>query len=267
MTSQIPHEKYKNLLKNLSKYRKLAIAFSGGIDSTLLAYAAKQEKIKVILITVTSPLFSHHDEQLAKQIAQQMHLPHILIHQTIEKNVIDNTTRRCYHCKHEEATSWINEAQQRGYPTIADGANYDDLQDPHRPGIQACSKLGIHHPLADAKITKTDIRIIARQQGITTWNQPANACLASRIQYGEKITTEKLKQIEQAEDLLRNYSPMIRVRLHHHVTRIEVPIEYLHTIITNRTTILPQLKAIGLTYITLDLEGYRSGSMHEGHQK
>ena len=102
------------------------------------------------------------------------------------------------------------------------------------------------------------------QQGIPTWNQPANACLASRVQYGEKITIPKLKQIEQAEDILRHYSPTIRVRLHHNITRIEVPIEYLQTIIKNRTKIISQLKTIGLTYITLDLEGHRSGSMHEG---
>lgn len=264
MTPQIPHEKYKILLNNLSKYPKLAIAFSGGIDSTLLAHVAKQAKINVLLITVASPLFSKYDEQLSKKIAKKLHLPHIIINQTLEKKVIENTTNRCYYCKHEEATTWIKEAHKRGYPTVVDGANYDDLKDPYRPGIRACSKLGIYHPLADVKITKADIRTIARQQGIPTWNQPANACLASRVQYGEKITIPKLKQIEQAEDILRYYSPTIRVRLHHNITRIEVPIEYLQTIIKNRTKIISQLKTIGLTYITLDLEGHRSGSMHEG---
>ena len=267
MTQKTIQHKYNTLLKNLKKYPNLAIAFSGGIDSTLLAYAAKQAKIDTLLITVTSPMFSQHEKNLTKTIAKQMNIPHILTHQSLEKNVINNDTMRCYHCKHEEATTWLQEAHKKGYSTIADGANYDDLKDSHRPGIKACSKLGIQHPLAQAKITKKDIRTIAQQHGLPTWNLPANACLASRIQYGERITTQKLQQIEQAEDYLRTYSPTIRVRLHNTIARIEVPIEHLPTIITHRTDILHHLKNIGLTYITLDLEGYRSGSMHEGQQK
>jgi uncharacterized protein len=267
MKQDPPKQKFKILQKNLTKFPRLAIAFSGGIDSTLLAHGAKQAGISIILITVTSPLFSHYDEQMAKQIAQQMKLPHILVKQSLEKDVIKNTTMRCFHCKLGEASVWIKEAHNRGYPIIADGANFDDITDPHRPGIQACTQLKIKHPLADAYITKEDIRTIAHQQNIPTWNQPANACLASRIQYGEKITTAKLHKIEQAEEFLRTYSPTIRVRLHQNIARIEVPIECQSTILTNKKIIIKKMKNIGFIYITLDLDGYRSGSMHEGNQK
>jgi uncharacterized protein len=255
--------KYQTLLMKLKEKKKIAIAFSGGIDSTLLAYAAKYAEIETLLITVTSPFFSQHDETMAINIASNLNLPHILVSHNLDENVVKNPINRCYFCKSDEATLWKKTAEKHGFFIIADGCNSDDIHDEHRPGIKACNEQGIWHPLAEENITKTDIREIAKTLDIDIWNRPSNACLASRIQFGEEITIEKLKRIEEAEDYLRRFSPQVRVRLHQNITRIEVPINYLNSIFAQREKIITFMRNIGFVYITLDLGGYISGSMHK----
>lgn len=260
-------DKYHLLLKTLKDKKKIAIAFSGGIDSTLLAYAAKQAEIVTLLITITSPFFSKFDENMAVKIASDLGFYHVLVPHDLDANVVKNPINRCYYCKNDEAKIWKKIAEQHGYSIVADGCNVDDVQDEHRPGILACNKKGIWHPLAEVNITKMEIRNIARAIGISIWNRPSNACLASRIQFGEEITIQKLQMIEKAEDFLRKISPQVRVRLHQNIARIEVPISYLKNVLTIRKEIVSFMHKIGFVYITLDLRGYRSGSMHEDIMK
>lgn len=170
---------------------------------------------------------------------------------------------RCYYCKSDEAKICKDVAKEHGFSIVADGTNYDDIKDSRRPGVKASSEHEIWHPLAEVKITKKEGRNILKELGLSIWNRPSNACLASRIMYGEEITLEKLARIEKAEDFLREISPQIRVRLHKNITRIEIPIEFLIDVLRKREEIVEYMKKIGFIYITLDLEGFRSGSMHE----
>ncbi len=260
-------DKYNLLLKKLKEKKKIAVAFSGGIDSTLLAYAAKQAEIDSLLITVTSPFFSKFDEKITVKIASNLGLKHVLIPHNLDIDVVKNPINRCYYCKKDEAKTWKKIAEQNGYPIVADGCNIDDVNDEYRPGILACNEEGIWHPLAELNITKTEIRNISRFLGIEIWDRPSNACLASRIQYGEEITIPKLEKIEMAEDFLRKISPQVRVRLHNNIARIEVPISQLKAILTLREKIISFMHKLGFVYITLDLEGYRSGSMNKDIEK
>jgi len=257
------NDKYTLLLETLKEKRKIAIAFSGGIDSTLLAYAAKHASIETILITVTSPFFSKFDENMAVRVAEDLDFRHILVHHDLDEKVIGNPINRCYFCKTDEAKIWKEIALKHGFSIIADGCNIDDVHDEYRLGILACNQQGIWHPLADVNMTKIDIRNIARTIDISTWDRPSNACLASRIQFGEKITIQKLLKIEKAEDFIRKISPLIRVRLHKNIARIEVPISHLNNILTMRDEIISFMREIGFLYITLDLNGYISGSMNK----
>ena len=256
-------DKYHFLLKILKEKKKISIAFSGGIDSTLLAHAAKQAEIEALLITVTSPFFSKFDENMAVEIASDLGFCHVLVPHDLDINVVKNPSDRCYYCKKDEAKTWKKIAVQQGYSIVADGCNIDDVQDEHRPGILACNEQGVWHPLAEVNITKMEIRDIARIMGISIWDRPSNACLASRIQFGEEITIQKLQMIETAEDFLRKISPQVRVRLHQNIARIEVPISHLKDILTMREKIMSFMRKTGFVYIALDLGGYRSGSMHE----
>ncbi len=260
-------KKYNILLNKLKDKKNVAIAFSGGIDSTLLAYAAKQAEIDTLLITVTSPFFSKFDEKMTVKIASNLGLNHILVSHDLNSYVIKNPINRCYYCKKDEAKTWKKIAEQNGYSIIADGCNIDDVHDKHRPGILACNEEGIWHPLAESNITKMEIRDIARILNIEIWDRPSNACLASRINYGEEITIQRLEMIERAEDFLRKISPQVRVRLHQNIARIEVPISKLKVILTLRKEIISFMHKLGFVYVTLDLNGYRSGSMNEDIQE
>lgn len=255
--------KYDLLLEKMKDKKQVAVAFSGGVDSTLVAYAAKESGNNVILITLTSPLFSSYDENISKLVAKELDLKQIIMHHDLDEDVAKNEKLRCYYCKKDEAKIWVDLANKYSFSTVADGANYDDTKDIRRPGVKACNEIGIWHPLAEARIKKNDVRVIAKELGISIWNRPSNACLASRVKFGEKITIEKLKMIEKAEDYLRDISSVIRVRLHNNIARIEVPTEFLNEIIAKREEIVENLKKIGLIYITIDLEGFRTGSMNE----
>jgi uncharacterized protein len=260
-------KKYFLLLEKLHAKDKIAVAFSGGTDSTLVAYAAKEAGISVMLITLKSPLFSAYDEKIAKQIAHDLEIRHIIVSENLNNKVSKNKIMRCYYCKSDEAKTCKDVARQHGFSIVADGTNYDDIKDKKRPGVIASSEYGIWHPLAEVKINKIEGRNILKEKGLSVWNRPSNACLASRIMYEEEITLDKLTRIEKAEDFLREISPQVRVRLHKNISRIEVPIEFLNDILQMRGEIVEYMKKIGFIYITLDLEGFRSGSMHEGMEK
>ncbi|MBN2029538.1 ATP-dependent sacrificial sulfur transferase LarE [bacterium] len=265
-------DKLQTLNDILRQLKSVFIAFSGGVDSTFLLKLARDVLgDHVFAITVVTELHPEMELKEAKRIASEMGVFHIVddsIHFTEEK-ILSNPPDRCYHCKHKIFTRVKTWAEKNGINTILDGSNADDDAD-YRPGMRALEELGIRSPLKEAGLTKREIRSLSKQMGLSTWNKPALACLASRIPYGDRITPEKLKRIDQSETLLRRSGfGQSRVRDHGSVARIEVLPDdhpkFLDRAISKK--IVQQLKALGYQYVTLDLEGYRSGSMNEVFKK
>lgn len=253
----------------------VAVAYSGGIDSTyLLKIAHDNLGEHAIALTAVSASLPAHELADAQLIARQIGTKHVLIdsHETEDPRYLANSPNRCYFCKHEVYNELVDYAQRDGYAWVVDGSNVDDVGD-HRPGRQAAYEHGVRSPLLEAKLTKAEIRLLARQEGLSNWDKPAAACLSSRIPYGTIITLETLTQVELAEQALRNLGlHQIRVRHHDTIARIEVEPSELDTILAHREVIISELQSLGYTYITLDLAGFRSGSLNtvlkpNGHHK
>jgi uncharacterized protein len=247
----------------------LVVAFSGGADSAYLAWvAADVLGPRSLCVTGDSPSYPARHRAAAVRLASAFGWSHEFL-QTAE---IDNPAYRanapdrCYHCKHELFTKLTALARHRGYAAVADGANADDRGD-YRPGRAAARELGVVSPLDEADLTKDEIRELSRRAGLPTWDEPASACLSSRIPYHSEVSPEKLKIIEQAEDILQGLGfRACRVRHHDTLARIEVsPAEFGRLLQDSvRDTIVRELKAIGYRYVTLDIQGYRTGSLNEG---
>jgi len=244
----------------------MLVAFSGGVDSTLLAVLAKAilgDKSRCVLLD--SPVVPRKAVEQAQKIAGDYGLLLDIIHvpQMDHEEFRKNSPDRCYYCKKISAQYLKQRAGELGFACIADGINVSDTYE-HRPGLAASSEEGIFHPFIEAGITKKDIRDLARVTGLPIWQKPSAACLSSRIPYGEEITLDKLCIIEKAEAFLsaQGFS-QLRVRVHGSVARIEVLRDDFQKLLTIQKDVVRNLKAIGFTYITLDLEGYRSGSMDE----
>jgi uncharacterized protein len=260
------HEKLQHLQHLLKTLKSCAIAYSGGVDSTFLikvAYDTLGEH--ALAVTATSSIYPKRELEDAKRYAQEIGIPHIIIHSE-ELDIpefADNPTDRCYHCKKEVFKTIQQVAKEHHLNIVVDGSNADDTLD-YRPGARARAELGIRSPLKEVGLTKPEIRQLSISMHLKSAGKPSFACLASRIPYGMKITRERLKQIETAEDYLFSLGiRQCRVRYHGAITRIEVPLEELPTILTNAQTIIKRFKTLGFTYITLDLEGYRTGSLNE----
>lgn len=260
------NDKKKVLQDIIGNCESILVSFSGGVDSTLLAVIANDvlgEKSRAVLFN--SPLVPGAAVQEAKQTAAchgiTLHIidvPH-MEHDLIRKNPPD----RCYHCKKISTTYLKQMAEKYGLRCIADGINISDMSE-HRPGLVAATEEGIIHPFILAGITKDDIREIARDRGLIVWHKPSAACLASRIPYGDEITLTNLRMIEQAEALLAEKGFIqFRVRLHGRLARIEVNPADFEKLLVIREDLIHRFKGIGFSYITLDLTGYRSGSMDE----
>jgi uncharacterized protein len=244
----------------------MLVAFSGGVDSTLLAVLAKEilgSNSRCVLLD--SPVVPRKAVEQAQKIAGDYGLLLDIIHvpQMDHEEFRKNSPDRCYYCKKISAQYLKQRAGELGFACIADGINVSDTLE-HRPGLAASSEEGIFHPFIEAGITKQDIRDIARECGLPIWQKPSAACLSSRIPYGEEITFDKLMMIEKAEAFLsaQGFS-QLRVRVHGPLARIEVLREDLQKLLAIHEDVVRTLKAIGFSYITLDLEGYRSGSMDE----
>jgi uncharacterized protein len=259
--------KLSNLKKILSQYESCLIAFSGGVDSTLLLKVASQlfSKDKILSVTADSATYPKEELLFAKKIAKELGVRHKVIktRELDNRNFLANPPKRCYFCKKELFRELKKIARKNSLKYIFDASNISDKSD-YRPGNLAKKELGIISPLVEAALTKEDIRFLSRKIGLTTWNKPALACLASRIPYGQRITERLLKRVNKAELCLRGMGfKQVRVRDYSSFCRIEVPARDIPDLVRRRESIIDKLKKLGYNYITIDLEGYRCGSMNE----
>lgn len=244
----------------------VAVAYSGGTDSTLLLKVAHDcLGDRVVALTGVSDSLPAAERVEAEAITRQIGVRHEVIKAREMQNAdyVANTPRRCYFCKSTLFEQLVTYARQGGYQAIVDGSNADDRDD-YRPGAQAAREWGVRSPLQEAGLTKREIRELARQMGLPNWDKPSAACLASRVPYGTHITSELLGRIEQAELVLRRLGlRQLRVRHHGSLARIEVQPGDFGQVLDHRDEIVEQIKQIGYVYVTLDLAGFRSGSMNE----
>jgi pyridinium-3,5-biscarboxylic acid mononucleotide sulfurtransferase len=244
----------------------VVVAYSGGTDSTLMLKIAHDVLgDRAIAMTAVSASLAAADRQDAESIARQIGATHILVEtdETSNPEYLANTPNRCFFCKTETYDKLITYADQHHYAAIVDGTNADDAHD-YRPGRQAARDHNVRSPLLDVGLTKAEIRELSRQLGLPNWDKPAAACLSSRIPYGTVITLQSLSQVERAEAMLRGLGlRQLRVRHHDTIARIEVEVDDFPRLLDHRQEVVTALKALGYTYVTLDLAGFRSGSLNE----
>ena len=262
-------EKWERLKEIFEGMGRVVVAYSGGVDSTLLLKVAKDVlgDENILAVTALSPLYPEREVAGAKRITETLKVRHVLI----ESNELEiaefvkNPSNRCYYCKRELFGKLLNIAAGESIPFVVEGSTLDDDKD-HRPGRVAVSELGIRSPLKEAMLTKSDVRELSRGSGLETWDKPSFACLASRFPYGEEIDPRGLRMVDEAEDFLFGLGfRQVRVRHYQTLARIEVFQEEMGRLLNGslREKVVSQLKKIGYKYVTLDLQGFRSGSMNE----
>ena len=258
-------EALKSILKEMGS---ILIGYSGGVDSTFLVAAAKEVLGDTVLaVTARSETYPKREYEQAQKIVEQLKVRHVTIFtKELEyPNFASNPENRCYFCKKELFSKLKEIAVSNNISHLADGSNADDVND-HRPGLQALKELGVRSPLKDAGLTKAEIRQFSQEMKLSTWNNPAYACLSSRFPYGTEINIEKLEMVEEAKNYLKDLGfAQIRIRHHDNIARIEIHPDQFEKIFKDdaRQKIINKFKKIGYHYIALDIEGYRTGSMNE----
>jgi uncharacterized protein len=259
-------DKLSYLQQILKEMESVVVAYSGGVDSAFLLKVAHETLgAQAVGITAVSASLPVYEREEAEAVARQIGARHVLIdsHETEDPQYLANAPNRCYFCKTDVYTRLTQWAQAHGYHCVVDGTNMDDTGD-HRPGRKAAREHGVRSPLQEAGMTKADIRSLARGMGLPNWDKPSAACISSRIPYGTTISVETLSQVAQAELVLHRLGfQQLRVRHHAQVARIEVEPADFPALLAQRDEILAALKGVGYTYVTLDLAGFRSGSMNE----
>ncbi len=260
-------EKLAALREILTGTESALVAYSGGVDSAFLLWAALDTlgPERVLAATGSSPIFSRRELKAAQEIARRMNAPHRFVptRQLKNEQFVLNPPQRCYLCKREMFSRLVEVAQEEGLAWVVEGSNLDD-RDEYRPGIQAAREVGVRSPLEEAGLTKAEIRSLSRRAGLPTWDKPAQTCLVTRFPYGTPITSEGLGRVEAAEAMLREVGfAELRVRDHSPIARIEVAIEEVAQLAQPEVAarVVAGLKDLGYLYVTLDLEGYRRGSL------
>ena len=262
-------ERYDRLSNIIDEAGGALAAFSGGVDSTLLLKVCSERiPSKLLAVTASSAIYPAGEIEGAVSLAKEFGVEHVVI-RTDELRIPgfkENPPDRCYICKSALFSRLLDMAKERGIPWVFDGSNADDVGD-YRPGRRAAKELGIRSPMEEAGLTKEDVRALAKALGLSNWNKPAMACLASRFPYGFEIAEDALRRVEKAERILREsgFRTSVRVRHHEDIARIEIGGEDFPRLLDQsvRTEIVTRFKALGYLYVTADLAGYRTGSMNE----
>jgi uncharacterized protein len=263
--------KLTRLVGILRGMHSAVLAYSGGVDSTFLLKALQNSGIRTLAVTAVSEITPHNDLHVANEIAAGLGIEHRIIETDamLKEEFLLNTPERCFVCKDELFKKLSDIAISEGYMFVLDGSNVDDTKD-CRPGMKAAAKYNVRPPLIEASLSKKDIRELSRQLNLSTWDRPSSPCLATRFPYGQRITKGAMERVGKAEDFLRGLGlHEVRVRVHDEIAMIEVDKEEIGTLLTSerRSLISEKLKSLGYRFVSLDLDGYRTGSMNGVFEK
>lgn len=263
-------KKYNDLIEYIAGLKKVAIAYSGGVDSTFLVKAAKVALgDNVIAITINSPYIPDWEIVEAKEIAEEIGVTHVIIDMPMDDSIVNNPNDRCYLCKTLLFSKMVSYAKEHGFNTVMDGTNLDDTKD-FRPGLRALKELNVVSPLLECKLTKDDIRKYSKDLGLPTHNKPAYACLMTRIPHNTNVTDEMLRRIEKAEVFIHSLGiKQLRVRTHGDIARIEVAKDSRDLLfdMNKMDAIVEALKEYGYKFVTMDMAGYKMGSFNKEKKK